>query len=139
MHTISFPPRWHPNLEFRSSMTITSTGKYTSRDNQEFLNTTNKIHEHPVQQENSYEDFYYLRLSIHLTEQDLDRIDWRRHAYLFAKPLYSDNPTNLLKSSKVTILSRDLLVDPVFFSSVNTSCNAKAVEYRPDKGNTAIL
>lgn len=31
-----------------------------------------KILEHPVQQENSYENFQYLRPSIHLTERDLD-------------------------------------------------------------------
>jgi hypothetical protein len=29
----------------------------------------------------------------------------RGQAYFFAKPMYSDSPTNLLKSSKVTIFS----------------------------------
>ena len=48
--TISFPPRWYPNMEFHSSMMIMSTGQYTSRDNQKFLRTTTKILEPPVQQ-----------------------------------------------------------------------------------------
>ena len=56
-------------------MMIMSTGQYTSRDNQKFLNTTNKILEHTVQQENSYKNFLYLRLSIDLTEKDLDLKD----------------------------------------------------------------